>query len=102
MSDISRRVFLARASAGVAAAGLMAVVPSLAGQAGASEQRTKRGAGAVSSPATSTSHEAAGADGPLVVHIPDARNGEIHFMYGTREVVHTDRALVARLLHDAR
>ena len=39
--------------------------------------------------------------GPLVVHIPDPRTGEIHFMAGTREVVRTDSALVARLIHDA-
>ena len=39
--------------------------------------------------------------GPLVVHIPDPRTGEIHLMVGTREVVRTDPALVARLVRDA-
>ena len=38
---------------------------------------------------------------PLIVHIPDPRTGEIYLMMGTREVVRTDPALVARLVRDA-
>jgi hypothetical protein len=38
------------------------------------------------------------ADGPLVVHVPDPRSGEVHLLFGTREVVQHDRALVARLV----
>ncbi len=41
------------------------------------------------------------ATGPLVVHIPDPRSGEIHLMFGTREVVRKDSALVARLVREA-
>jgi hypothetical protein len=39
-------------------------------------------------------------DETVVVHIPNPRSGEIHFMVGTREVVTHDRALVARLIRD--
>ena len=41
------------------------------------------------------------ATGPLIVHIPDPRSGEIHLMFGTREVVRRDSALVARLVREA-
>jgi hypothetical protein len=36
-----------------------------------------------------------------VVHIPDAATGEVHLMVGTREVIRSDRALVARLVREA-
>ena len=41
------------------------------------------------------------ATGPMVVHIPDPRTGDVHVMFGTREVVRRDRALVARLVRAA-
>jgi hypothetical protein len=40
------------------------------------------------------------ATGPLVVHIPDPASGEVRLMVGTREVVRSDRALVAKLVRE--
>ena len=97
MSEISRRAFLARTGAGVATAGIIATIPSLATRAGAAEP-SKRSAEALPTERSLSSEGPSKANGPLVVHVPDVGSGEIHFMIGTREVVHTDRALVARLM----
>jgi hypothetical protein len=88
-------MFLKQSGGGVAAAGFLAAIPSLPGRVWASHK-----------PATVHSNGAAApagraATGPLVVHIPDPRSGEVHYMFGTREVVRRDSALVARLVRDA-
>jgi hypothetical protein len=95
MAEISRRNFLKTARNGAAAVGIAAVAPTmLLTQAGA----------ATSSKSSSTKTEATvrpvSSDETVVVHIPNPRSGEIHFMVGTREVVTHDRALVARLIRD--
>jgi hypothetical protein len=97
MTELSRRAFLARTGAGAAAAGLIAVIPSLAVPASAAEKSDAHGR---DDALTTTDVEHAG--GPLVVHVPDPRTGEVHFLFGTREVVHHDRSLVARMLREAR
>ncbi len=92
MAGLSRRMLLKRGGAGAAAAGFIAAFP---GRAEASQK-------AAAVPGDGVAAPAGPADtGPLVVHIPDPRTGEIHLMMGTREVVRTDSALVARLIHDA-
>lgn len=96
MTELSRRAFLARTGAGAAAAGLIAVIPSLAVPASAAEKSDAHGDAAPA--ATDAKH----VEGPLVVHVPDPRSGEVHFLFGTREVVHHDHALVARMLREAR
>jgi hypothetical protein len=97
MSELSRRTFLARTGAGVVTAGLVAAVPTIAG----AEKLAKSDRSAARSNEAATT-DTQGTRGPLVVHVPDPRTGEVHFMIGTKEVVHKDRALVARLLRDAR
>ena len=91
MAGLSPRMLLRRGGAGAAAAGFIAAFP---GRAEAS-QKAATGHGNVAAPVKPA------ATGPLVVHIPDPRTGEIHLMAGTREVVRTDSALVARLVRDA-
>lgn len=105
MSELSRRSFLARAGAGAATAGIVAAVGSVATTAGAAERTTRAGTPGRSATAPTVAaprRELTAADGPLVVHVPDPSSGEVHYMIGTREVVRTNRALVARLLRDAR
>lgn len=95
MAGMSRRMLLKRGGAGAAAAAFVAAIPAFPGRAWAS-----RKAAAVHNDGVGASAGRA-ADGPLVVHIPDPRTGEVHLMVGTREVVRTDRALVARLVREA-
>ncbi len=95
MASISRRTFLKQSGSGVAAAGLAAAVPSLPGRVQASRKPAAIHSRGVAAPAGRA------ATGPLVVHIPDPRSGEVHLMVGTREVVRKDPALVARLVREA-
>ena len=95
MAGLSRRMLLKRGGGGAAAAGFIAAIPAFPGRAEASRKAAtvhSDGVAAQTGPA---------ATGPLVVHIPDPRTGEIHLMVGTREVVRSDPALVARLVRDA-
>jgi hypothetical protein len=90
MTGLSRRVLLKRGGIGAAAAGFISAVPALPARAETAQNDT-------------SFHRPAGpaATGPLVVHIPDPRTGEIYFLVGNREVVRHDPALVAQLLRDA-
>ena len=93
MAEISRRNFLKTARNGAAAVGIVAVAPTmLMTRAGAATKPKPIKAEATVRPVSS--------DETVVVHIPNPRSGEIHFMVGTREVVTHDRALVARLVRD--
>lgn len=94
MTGLSRRVLLKRGGVGAAAAGFIAAFPAFAGRAEASQKAATGHGDGVAAPAGPA------ATGPLVVHIPDPRTGEIHLMVGTREVIRSDPALVARLVHD--
>ncbi len=95
MAEISRRNFLKTARNGAAAVGMVAVAPTMV--------LTQAGAATTSKPKlakeTATVRPVS-SDETVVVHIPNPRSGEIHFMVGTREVVTHDRALVARLIRD--
>ena len=95
MASISRRMFLKQSGSGVAAAGVLAALPALPGRVSATRKPATVHARGVAAPAGRA------ATGPLVVHIPDPRSGEIHLMFGTREVVRKDAALVARLVREA-
>jgi hypothetical protein len=98
MTEYSRRAFLARTGAGVATAGFLAAVPGMAAASASERPTTHRTTTSTPDDDRST----VSATGPLVVHIPDPSSGEVHFMIGTSEVVRKDRALVAKLLRDAR
>ena len=95
MASISRRMFLKQSGSGVAAAGLFAAIPSLPGRVRASRRPATVHANGVAAPAGHA------ATGPLVVHIPDPRSGEVHYMFGTTEVVRHDSSLVPRLVREA-
>jgi DDE superfamily endonuclease len=95
MAGLSRRMLLRRGGAGAVAAGFVAVIPGFPGRAEASVKAATVHSDDVAAPAGPA------AAGPLVVHIPDPRTGEVHLMVGDREVVRTDPALVARLVRDA-
>jgi hypothetical protein len=93
MQDISRRGFLKVARNGIAAAGLVAVAPTaLVATAGAATKPKAAKPTPTVRPVSSNEN--------IVIHVPNASTGEIHFMVGTREVVRHDRALVARLVRD--
>ena len=94
MISISRRTFLKRSGAGVAAAGLAGAMPTIPGSARISRKPASVHTNGVAAPAGRA------ATGPLVVHIPDPASGQVHLMVGTREVIRSDRALVARLVRE--
>lgn len=98
MAEISRRDFLIKGGAGAVAVGALASIPLVRG---GDSQATERGRTAEHGVATTTGDERQAKSASLVAYIPDPRSGEIHYMVGTREVVHKDPALVARMLSDA-
>jgi hypothetical protein len=76
------------------------VPSSRAGSAGSDESRT-RAAGLAAGPAAGTAvHEAAAE--PVVVHVRDARSGEMDVFAGTRHARLTDQDLAARLARAVR
>jgi hypothetical protein len=87
MEPVNRRSFLIKGSAG--AVGAVAVV-------GGGVALTSSGAESALS-----DEELAAIDGPVVMQIRDARAGEVEVLVDEREVVFTDRALVARVLRAA-
>lgn len=87
MATISRRKLLARTSMGAAAAGVLTAVPGIIAA------KHHSGPTASSSATTITPN----GDVPSVAYVRDAKKGEVVLMVGTREVIHTDPALVAYL-----
>jgi len=90
MAKLTRRTLIKQTSVGaisVATIGVLAAAPHLASAAPAEH-------GATEQPATAHS-------GPMVVHVRDFSTGEIGVMYGEKEVVLRDPALVTRLLQAA-
>ena len=89
MDPVSRRSFLVRGSAGLAgaAAATGGGITAIAGAAGAA-------------PLTDT--EVADLDQPVIVRVLDAATAEVEILVGDREVVFTDKALVAKLLRAGR
>lgn len=90
MAKLTRRTLIKQTSigvAGVATIGVLAAAPHLAGAAPAAHVATQQSA---------TAHS-----GPMVVHVRDFSTGEIGVMYGEKEVVLHDPALVTRLLQAA-
>jgi hypothetical protein len=90
MAKLTRRSLIKQTSIGVAGAAtisVLAAAPHLAGAAPAHQ-----GAMEQSAPAPS---------GSLVVHVRNFSTGEIGVMYGEKEVVLRDPALVTRLLQAA-
>jgi len=86
MADTNRRAFLRRASLGAVGVGAAVAAPELlfAGPAQAA-------------PAP----DAKVVDGPIVLLLRDAGSGEFTVMHGEQSSTFTDRALAARLTHQA-
>lgn len=79
-SELSRRGFLKRTAVGVAAVGAIAAAPTIL-------KMTENAVAAnVSDPNL-----------PLVAYVRDASKGEVVVMWGTKEIVARDSALVSRL-----
>lgn len=96
MEKISRRSFLGRTGTGATALGLVAALPGvpLLRRAIGRRQPQSHTSG-VATPSGRPETDA------LVVHVPDPRSGRLHLMFGTREVVHHDAALVEQLVRAA-
>jgi hypothetical protein len=91
MAELTRRTFLTHASIGVAAGavtGGLAALPRLSEEA----------LGPVDMPAAAATESVDG----LIAHVRNVSTGEVALMVGTREVIHRDRPLAARLAHLAR
>ncbi len=89
MDPVSRRSFLVRGSAGAAAAAAATGggITALAGAAGAAPQ----------------SHaEVEELDQPVIVRVLDASAAQVELLVGDREVVFTDKKLVATVLRATR
>jgi hypothetical protein len=88
MAGISRRKLLAKSGMGAAAAGLIVAAPGVATSTrkGSTQMSNKQ---PISSARLSTV--------PSVTYVRDAARGEVVLMFGEREVVRTDPALVAYL-----
>lgn len=90
MAKLTRRTLIKQTSVGaigVATIGVLAAAPHLAGAAPAKHVATEQSVAASS--------------GPMVVHVRNFSTGEIGVMYGEKEVILRDPALVTRLLQAA-
>ena len=92
MQKITRRTFLTRTSLGVAAVGAMATIPG----AGVLAATRRKGQAAPLGAAIAAGHLTR--SGPLVITIPDPRDGSLSFFSGESEVTRHDPQLVANLL----
>lgn len=81
-NKVSRRTFLTRTTATATAVGVLG-----AGIGFGADEAFFHSSGA----------QAAHSDEPLMVYVTDAAKGQVTFLMGSREVVQTDYALVARL-----
>ena len=99
MADLSRRQFLTRASAGVAAgvvASGLSAAPALLGPAIADAAALPRGAAPQPEP------DLTGVGHNVVAYISDGAKGEVTVLVGTKKVVTHDRQLAGRMLSAAR
>lgn len=94
MEPFSRRTFLKQTGTGATALGVFSALPKLP-----FVRRPRRPAVHASGIARPAGRPQ---DSSLVVYVPDPHKGRVHLMFGTREVVQHDPALVERLMHAAR
>jgi hypothetical protein len=90
MTEHSRRSFIKLSGAAAAGAAAVAVVPMGAGDTSAS------------GPGGSSGDVHIGDSGPLLLHVSDAKSGEILIMNGENEVTYRDPELVARIVRAAK
>jgi hypothetical protein len=89
VEPVSRRSFLVKGSAGVAAAATVTGTGIVA-----------LGTNAEATPLSV--EEVAALDQPVLVSVLDASRGEVELLVGDREVVFVDKALVAKVLRASR
>jgi hypothetical protein len=97
MEEVSRRSFLKRSSAVVAAAGVATVVP-VGAVAASTKSRTTHG----SSKSPAEVEPGAALDETVVAHVRDLGSGEIAVMAGEREVILHDRSVASTLYRATR
>ena len=95
MKEFERRVFLARGSIAVAAAGVATAMPGLASGLVATEEEAPEAASVVEGGASTMTE-------PLVAHVRDLATGEIGLFSGIQEIVFHDPTLAARLFNATR
>ena len=107
-TPVSRRAML-RTAAGASAAGLVAggALAALPAAAAVRPSRSQPSADRTGRSAASTTHDAAAHpgsedDGPLVIHVRDARTGEMDIFAGTTRTRLRDPDLAARLARASR
>lgn len=98
-APVSRRAML-RTAAGASAAGLVAgsALAALPAAAAARPARSRQPAERPGPSAATPATDAGRADGPLVIHVRDARTGEMDIFAGTTRTRLRDPALAARLV----
>ena len=87
-------------AAGLAAAAMARTAPAVAAVTAPPASRTRAPDALAPAPASRAANEAAAA-GPVVVHLRDARSGEMDVFAGTKQVRLRDRDLAARLARAA-
>jgi hypothetical protein len=95
MGELSRRAFL-YTGAGAAAAGAV-IATTGGGVSGGGVSAGSAAAGSLSDSPAEAAEVAASVDGPIVVHIKDAKTGEVAIFSGDNEVIYRDPQLVARV-----
>ena len=90
MDGTNRRNFLKRASLGAVGVGAVIVAPEMLFSAAAQGATPAQAAPAAKS-----------VDGPIVLLLRDAGNGEFTVMHGEQSSTFTDKALAAKLTHVA-
>jgi hypothetical protein len=98
MAEVSRRAFLTRSTAAVAAAGLATALPALPAAVSAVDAQ----APAVDDSVSAADTELAASAGPIIAQVRDLASGEIGVFNGTREVIYRDPQLALRLLRALR
>ncbi len=99
MAELNRRAFLARSSLFAAAAGAVAVAPSML--AAIAAEAPEVDASASDAVAADAGAGAASASEPLVAYVRDLSSGEVGVFNGTREVIVQDPGLARSILRAA-
>lgn len=93
-SGLSRRLFLARSSMTLAAAGVVSALPALPAVVTSSEAEAPAAEAEVG--------EGESLVAPLVAHVKNLQTGEVSLYSGEREISVLDRGLAARLFNAAK
>jgi hypothetical protein len=93
-SGLSRRIFLARSSLTLAAAGVVSALPALPAVVTSTEAEAPAAESEVGEGETLAA--------PLIAHVKNLQTGEVSLYSGEREISVLDRGLAARLFNAAK